>query len=380
MVFVVTCLTVGGAQVALHQLLTRANRRFEAHVISLQEVDEVGRRIEQLGIPVEGLGMKPGSPNPLAVIGLARRLRALNPDVVQTWMYHADLVGGISARLAGLRAPVAWCIHHSNLSPSVNKRSTLLVVKACARLSAWIPRRIVFCSEAARQVHVAAGYHRDKAMVIPNGIDTGRFVPDAQARTTLRRELLIPDDAKLVGLVARFDPIKNHEGFVRVAAMLAAKLPACHFILAGAGVDMRNRQLTGWIEQAGLGSKIHLLGERQDMPRLIAALDLLALTSWGEALPTVVAEAMSCGVPCVVTDVGEAGNMVGDAGRIVAPGDDVAFAQACQTLLALGIEARRDLEERARKRVKTHFELENMACAYEGLYHGLADESGKSSA
>ena len=367
-VFVVTCLTWGGAQVALYRLLSKLDRGIEAHVISLQAVDEVGIKIQELGITVEALGMKPGIPNPLAVLRLAWRLRALRPDIVQTWMYHADLLGGMAAKLALLQAPVVWCIHHSNLSPNVNKRATLLVVKVCAWLSIFLPSKSVFCAVDARRVHEGTGYRADKALVIPNGIDLAHFMPDPAARASMRHDLGIDEATPVIGMLARFDPIKNHQGFVRSAKMIHARTPECRFVLAGANVDSSNAELVGWIGEAGLRQHIHLLGERADIPRVIAALDVLALSSWGEALPTVVAEAMACEIPCVVTDVGDAARMVGGTGFVVVPGDDLAFAQACQTVLALDPVERASLGDRARTRIAQQYDLTAMARAYKSLY------------
>ena len=284
---VITGLSTGGAETMLFKVLQYIDhRRFSPHVISLSSKGEIGDRIEALGIPVEALGMRPGRFSPLKFVRLVRRLHKLHPDAVHTWMYHADLLGGMAARLAGVRA-IGWAIRHSNFSSSHNKRSTLWVMKACSVLSHRIPRKILCCSRVAMDIHISAGYDKGKMVVIPNGFDISRFLPDANARISIRSELGLSKDTPLVGLIARFDPQKNHAGFFEAATQVHLSCPDAHFLLAGAGVEGNNPTLRHAIQQAGVGVNTHLLGRREDISRLMAALDVLASTSsFGEAFPT----------------------------------------------------------------------------------------------
>lgn len=367
---IITGLSTGGAEMSLYRLLAKRSANYNHHVISLSTIGEVGTRIEELGISVEALEMRPGIPDPLAIFQLARKLKTLKPDLVHTWMYHADLIGGISARLAGVPA-VMWGIRHSNLSPKLNKRATLAVVKVCSWLSNYIPDRILCCSEVARDIHIKVGYCADKFVVIPNGIDLARYKPDTLARESVRAELGLSENTPLIGIIARFDSQKNHEGFIRAAGLLHTQQPAVHFLLAGRNIDIKNADLDRWMKKAGLHEVCHLLGQRDDIPRLMAALDISTSTSSGEAFPNVVAEAMSCGVPCVVTDVGDSAYIVGDAGLVVNPGDMRELADAWEKLLSLLPDERRYLGERARARVAENFELGSIVVRYENLYEEL---------
>lgn len=207
--FIITNLATGGAEAMLLKLLQHMDRsRFRPTVVSLVGMGEIGARIVALGIPVHTLDMRPGVvPNPLMIAKLVQLVRRLQPDIVHTWMYHADLLGGIAARLAGCRN-VVWGIRHSNLSKAENKRSTLMVVKVCAALSGVLPAKILSCSYRANQVHADAGYRADKLYVIPNGFELDRFTPNAEARASVRLELNLSPETLLVGLVARLDPQK----------------------------------------------------------------------------------------------------------------------------------------------------------------------------
>ncbi len=367
--FIITGLSTGGAEMMLHKLLQNIDRRrFQPTVISLMDKGEVGPRIEALGIPVYTVGMRRGVPNPLLVLRLARLLRQLRPDVVHTWMYHADLLGGLAARLAGCRR-VIWCLRHSNLSKTENKRSTLAVVGVCARLSHSLPAWVVSCSHKAKTVHEAAGYAASKISVIPNGFDLNHLQPDAEARANLGAELGLPPDALLVGVVARFDVQKNHLGFVQAAAQVLAALPQAHFVLAGKDVDAGNAALQSAIAaHPGLAAHMHLLGRRDDVPRLMAAFDVLASPSHGEAFPNVLGEAMACGTPCVVTEAGDSAEIVGSTGRVVAVGDMAGLARQLIAVLKLPTAERTALGQQARARVQENYEIGRVARQYEAVY------------
>lgn len=375
MVCLITSLCDGGAETMLYRLLSRLDRkRFSPRVISLVDIGAgpMSEKIQKLGVPVRFLGMSPGRPNPAAVLRLTRWLREDPPNVIQTWMYHADLVGGIAARLVG-GIPVVWGIRNSDLSVEESKSLTRLTMKICASLSRWLPERIISCSEAARNIHTAAGYSPEKMVVIPNGSDLELFKPDAGARESIRMELCIPEAAPVIGLIARFDPQKDHRNFVQAAKLLHGDRPDVYFLLCGDGVSWENEQLTGWIEEAGIRCRCHLLGRRDDIPRLTAALDIASLSSsFGEAFPNVICEAMSCGVPCVVTDVGDSARIVGGTGLVVPPRNSAALAEAWRKVLDLGREGRRLLGMAARQRVATHFSLPAVVARYEQLFEELA--------
>ncbi|MGH7964573.1 MAG: glycosyltransferase, partial [Candidatus Binatia bacterium] len=291
---------------------------------------------------------------------------------VQTWMYHGDLIGGLAAKLAG-RIPVAWNIRHSTLDTKEGKRSTYWTVQACAWLSHWLPTRIVCCSESSRQIHAALGYAANDMVVIPNGFDLAAFKPDQAARLSVRGELGIPAETPLIGLVANFRAQKDHATFVQAAARLHADLPEVHFLLCGQNITSDNSQLDKWVTAAGIRDHCHLLGRREDIPRLTAALDVATTASaYGEGFPNVIGEAMACGIPCVVTDVGDSASIVGDTGRVVPPRDPLALAQAWRAVLSLRSEGRAQVGEAARRRIEEQFSLPVIAARYQCLYDELA--------
>lgn len=367
---IITGLDTGGAEMALYRLLSRLSPDYYAHVISLTSLGDIGKQIQDLGVTVEALGMKACVPNPLSLFELARKLKGLEPDIVHTWMYHADLIGGLAARLA--RVPkLTWSIRNSDLSVDKTKQTTRGIVRTCATLSHFMPDKIISCSRTARDIHVARGYDKSRFIIIPNGFDLSVFQPDYTARDQVRQELGIPANAPVIGLVARFDPLKNHQGFFEAAGMLHAVRPDVHFVLAGKDVDPSNPAVAAWVRNAGVERVTHLLGIRSDIPRLTASFDVASSSSWGEAFPNAVGEAMACGVPCAVTDVGDSAHIVGDTGLVVKPGDMRGLANAWDKFLSILPDERRFLSEHARKRVAENFDLGVVVEHYEALYQAL---------
>lgn len=372
---IITGLDVGGAEAMLYQLLRATDRSaFSPRVISLKDMGYYGEKIAALGIPVQTLGLRPGRPNPLLVWKLARWLRG-ETDVVQTWMPHANLIGGIAARLAG-KLPVAWGIHNTELEAGKEKRTTIWLQKLGAPLSQRLPTRIVYCSQASQQVHETLGYTPQRGTFIPNGFDLNAYQPDPVARAQLRDELGIPAEAPVIGCVARFHPLKDYHNMVQAAGIIHQTRPDVQFVFCGLNVDANNAQLNNWIDTAGTGTVTHLLGRRDDVPRLMNTFDLLALASSGEAFPMVVGEAMATGVPCVVTDVGDAAYLVGDTGTIAPPRDPVALAQAALALLDEAPEVWQARGQAARQRITESFSLAAISARYAALYRELVGPEG----
>ena len=373
-VFLISGLEVGGAEAVLLKVLPRFSEQVQAHVISLTTIGPVGKKLIESGIPVEALEMTKGLSGISGAVRLIRRLRALRPDLVQTVMYHADFVGGLASRFA--RVPkVVWWIHNSGAALHALSPMTRLVLRACAWLSTTLPDLILCCAELAKRNHIAFGYDRSKIEVIPNGFDLRQFSPDPHAGESVRAELGIPPTAPIVGLIARFDPQKDHRNFFATAALVHRRLPQVHFLLVGAGLDAGNEQVRHWVDEEDIGAVTHLLGRRDDIPRIMAALTVLASSSIAEAFPNVIGEAMACEVPCAVTDAGDSALMVGETGRVVQPSDPDAAAQAWIELLSLPADQREALGRAARQRIAGHFELAALVAKQERIYLGLAESS-----
>lgn len=364
---VITGLGDGGAEAVLYRLCI-ADRHRVHRVVSLMEDGKYGPLLRQAGVKVCCLGMPQGRLTLTGLWRLWRLLRSEPPALVQTWMYHADLVGGVLARLAGVRR-VFWGVHHSTLQPGKSRRSTLLVARLNALLSRWVPAGIVCCAETAAAVHRSLGYAAARITVIPNGYELERFKPDPLARQRLRAQW---GEGALIGMVGRFDPQKDHDNLLHALALVRRSDPGVRCVLVGRGLDEANAVLLALLERHGLHGQVLLLGQRDDVPAVMNALDLHVLSSLSEAFPNVLAEAMACGTPCVTTDVGDAGLIVGDTGWVVPPADAHALAQAILAALQMRTAAADAWQRRrnaARSRVATRFGLERMVSNYHAVWN-----------
>lgn len=367
---VITGLNDGGAEAVLYRLCT--NDRSTTHVvISLMDEGKYGSLLTSAGIQLVCINLPQGRVTVRGLFLLWRAVRKSKADAVQTWMYHSDLIGGSIARLAGVKN-IFWGIHHSNLAPGTIKNTTRTIAKICAKLSFFIPRKIVSCSRAAAVIHGELGYASDKFCIIPNGYNISLYNIDARAREKVRIELGLKADAVLLGMVARYDPQKDHENLLKAISILAADNFNANFsvVLVGAGMDRSNLELKQLIDKYSLRDKIVLLGQRHDIPSVMNALDLHVLSSLGEAFPNVLSEAMACGTPCVTTDVGDAALIVGDSGWVVPPRQSAALAEALkQSMLAMKdkpswVERR----SAARDHIVNNFCLDKMVKSYNDLW------------
>lgn len=363
----ITGLSTGGAETMLAKLVMRMDRkRFRPVVVSMTGAGAVGSEIMAAGIDVLDLEMRRGVPNPMALVRLLRLLRRERPHVVMTWLYHADLLGMIAAAL-GASVRLIWNLRCSTVEPEYYRGLSGSMLGILARRSR-VPVAVVVNSRAGRDAHTALGYAPRQWHLIPNGFDLSRFRPDADARISVRDELSLPPDAPLVGFVARYEPVKDHASFLKAAARARELRPELHFVLVGSDVDSANRSLNLLVRDLGLSGNLHMLGRRSDVPRLTAAFDIACSTSLGEGFPNILGEAMACGVPPVVTDVGDCAAIVGEAGKIVPSGDPAAMADAWLEILALTPEQRRTLGQAARHRVKMNFDLDSIVARYENLF------------
>ena len=370
-VFIITGLSLGGAEMMLYKVLSRLDRKqFDPVVVSLKCKGTLGDRISDLGIPVRTMGMKPGVPTLASTWRLIRTVRELNPDLIQGWMYHGNLAAQLAVTVAPHPVPVIWNIRHSLHSLDSEKAGTAAIIKLLAKLSSY-PAQILYNSKTSAIQHEELGYKAGKTRIIPNGFDTDLFTPSTEARNSLRTELSIAENIFLIGLMGRYHAVKDHANFLKAAAILLETYSDIHFVLAGREISRENIALQDFIETWGLTERIHLLGERPDMPHITAALHIASSSSYSEAFPNVIGEAMSCGVPCVVTDVGDSAWIVGDTGRVVPPRDPQALANAWKELIDLGSMGRERLGHLARTRIIEHFSLDSVVAQYEALYESL---------
>ncbi len=372
-VHVITDLGQGGAEAMLEKLIlaSRAATPEVAHrVVSLRSVGTVGARLVAAGVAVDALGATGLASLPACLRRLTALLRQTPPrTIVQTWMYHADLIGGLAARRAGRL--VVWNIRQTGLERADIGRTTRAVVRACGLLSSRLPARILCNARAAIAAHARFGYDTGRFEVIPNGFDTARIARDEAGAARVREAWRLHGDDIAVGLVARLDPQKDHATFVRAAAIAAARLPALRFVLVGRGIP-ESAALRELISKANLEARFVLDGQRSDIAAVMSALDVFCLSSRAEGFPNVLGEAMACETPAVTTDCGDARVVLGDDARVAPVGDAAALAERIVRVCALPAPQRRALGAGDRARIVREFDIRQVWYTYLALYTRLA--------
>lgn len=369
---VITGLDAGGAETLLLRLLENLGAERAGHtVLSLRRDGALATPIAELGVPVEGLGIRE-NPTPGDLYRLARALRRSRADVVQTWMLHSNVLAGVLARFAVPRTPVAWGIHLTKASRVVMGVKAVILQRFEAFSSWFIPRRIVSCSVSSTAAMSAMRYRPARVVTITNGFDPSRFHPDAEARAALRWELRLPDSAVVIGHVARAHPVKDHPTLLAAAQRVVDRNPDVCFVLCGELVDASNPAIRKLAEP--LGKSVQLLGKRNDVPRLLNAFDIAVSSSTDEALSLAVGEAMATGVPVVATDCGDSRELIGDTGRIVPVRAPEALAGALLEMATLDEGERAELGRAARGRIVARYSLPKMVESYSKLWASMMND------
>ncbi len=360
----ISTLDIGGAEQNLFRLITTMDRgSYKNIVVCMTSPGIIGRRIEQTAVPVHSLNMKKGTPEIRAVLRLRFMANLFRPDIIQCWMYHANLLGLSIPK----RERTLWNIRCSDMDLSHYGLVYRFVVMAGARLSG-LPYGVVVNSMAGRKAHEGLGYHPQRWVTIPNGFDTRLFKPDEEARSRIRSELNITHDASVIGLIGRFDPMKDHATFFTAAALFMRTHPESHLVLAGRGVTGENPRIRDYAVAVPDRNRLHLLGERDDIPCILASLDIATSSSLSEGFPNAVGEAMSCGVPCVATDAGDTRLLMGDTGLLVKRQSPHELCRAWEEMADMPALARREMGSRARERIIQNFSQERTTRSYEDLY------------
>lgn len=365
---VITGLHVGGAESMLYKLLQATDKnKFQPIVVPLINGGPLYSKIEDLGIPVHSLGMKSGINLFHGMNALKKQIKIYQPHLIQGWMYHANVLSQLTMAFSRFAIPVLWNIRHSHYGNEKDKLTTSIIIKMGSFLSHQAVR-IVYNSYLSAKQHEKIGYDNSKTVVIPNGFDTDRYHPSQEARIKLRKEFNLDEDTLLIGMVARYHPVKDHDTFLQAASHLHDIYPNVHFILVGRGIDLDNKVLAARIKELGILEVTHLLGEQSDTSMITAALDIATLTSVSEGFPNVVGEAMACGIPCVVTDVGDSSIVVGPEGIVVPVQSPDAIVNGWKKLIMLERKDREEVGKEARKRVVSNFSIDEIVKMYEDMY------------
>lgn len=365
----------------LYRLLQRNDsRKYNPSVLSLMKPTSLKERFEALGVRLHTLAMRPPVPTPADAWKLRQILRKSRPDLIQGWMYHGNLAATAGAWLAGFTGPVIWNVRHSLHDLRHEKAVARAVIRLNARLSHQT-RAIVYNAGASIAQHEAIGFAEDRSVLIPNGFDCKLYRPRPELRAAARAELGIAEHTPLIGMIARYHPMKDPVNLLDALAILMKTPIDPYLVIAGRHFDQDNQLVVKAIAARGLADRVRLLDRRDDVHRLLAALDVAVLPSaWGEGFPNAIGEAMAAGVPCVATDVGDSAALIGTHGEVVPPRDPQALAAALARTLSLDAEARKRIGQAARERILGQFEIGTIVQRYQELHDLFLDPASAAGA
>ena len=369
---VISGLSLGGAEMMLFKLLKNIDdNRFDSIVVSLTSNGDLAPKIRELKIPVYFLNMKKGVSSFKAVTEYRNIILKYRPDIIQAWMYHANVFSAIMKALTP-KHYLLFNIRTSLSNVKINKVITRSLIWANAKLSK-ISNGIINNSKLSIEQHKKIGFRKDKNFYIPNGFDLCVFKPNQAYYEKFREQYNLKRDCKLVGLFARYHQCKNHKGFLKVAKILLENCSkeniSIKFVLAGEGCDKSNNELIREIEEQNLSKHVLLLG-KVNSAEVLPCLDIHLLTSYEEGFPNAIGEAMSCGIPCISSNVGDCKNIISRFGGVAEINDYTSLAKISFEALDFKAENKKEIREYIYK----NYSIKKIVNEYEKLYSGIINQ------
>lgn len=367
---IISGLNRGGAEIALSRLLSVRPLIIENAVLSLSDSNAMTKCFSN--IPLFVLNGKSKYSLPATFPHLLAAVRQFKPDIIQGWMYHGSLIASLTHMAAG-QSRVIWNIRQSISPARLERFTTRVIIRMLTRIP-WHVDCIVYNSFVSAHQHGDVGFTPTRQLVIPNGLDTEFYHFRQAARTRVRRALHLPPGAFCFGYLARYHPMKGHKILLDAMRIVAQSHPEAILLLAGFNINVDNNELQSILNESGLLARVFLLDEITDnniIVDLLSSLDGYVSPSLIEGFPNNVLEAMSCGLPCVVTDAGDSARLLSDCGWVVPVDRPNLLASAMGQVINLSLEQRKALGDRSRRRVQEHYSLTEMARAYAELYRNV---------
>lgn len=363
---IITGLGDGGAELTLFKICKYDNNNKHI-VISLTDRGKYFSLLNRSGIKVYCLNMNFYSI--FKFFFLIKLIGSIKPNIVQTWLVHADFLGGIAARLAGI-SKIIWNVRYSNIEIGKSKLSTILILKILSKLSHSIPLLIIIVSKKAKKIYKIKGYDNRKLKFIPNGYDLSILKINKTQKNTFKKKIKIKKQVPIIGNVARYDPQKDHLNLLKALSLIKQKNINFYCVLVGSNVNRSNIDLISKIKKFRLHNHVKLLGRNDDISRVMNGFDVHILSSsYGEGFPNVIAESMACGTPCITTDVGDAAFIVGKTGWVVPPKNEVKLSLAIEKALnEIGTTDWVKRSKKARQFIQKKFSINKMLKSYNRVW------------
>ena len=360
---VINSTDIGGAEKILFNLVKSQSNK-EVIIISLTKEGFIGRELIKKGYKVHYLNFQKNISVISKWIKFIFLIKKYNPEIVHSWLYHSNLIGGLSAKLMSVKK-IYWSIHHDY---EFSSKRMQLELKILGLMSYFIPNKVVYCSYNSKINHINNGFSNRNSSIIENGVCTNKFKKNFYFKKIFRRKLNIEKDHLIIGNIARYHPIKDHETLLKSLKILKSKKVKFKCILIGNGLTKVNQNLAFKIRKYKLQNRVILLGELNEVNKILNCFDINILSSKSECAPVTLMEAMATGIPSISTKVGDAKNILGDTGWVIKVGDHKALAEHIEQIY----KNKNLLKEKstlALNRAKTFFSLELMLSKYKKLYN-----------
>lgn len=356
----ITGLNTGGAEMMLYKISKYRSRKIEYKVLSLTTLGPISDKIRSTGVPVESLGL---TKNPISLLKAFKLFKIINmfkPDIIQTWLYHSDLIGAIAGLITN--TPVYWNIRQEKVSLKLNKWSTVAVFKLCSFLS-FVPKRIISCSKRAQEFHIENGFSKDKFELVYNGFELDAFTPPSTGQLKENFE------KKLVIHVGRYAPLKNQIGFIEVASKIKDQIPEAVFEMYGDNVDNKNPYLDQAIKKhKNLQGSIFLRGRTDSPQELYKKSSLLISTSFSEGFSNTIGEAMASALPVIGTFAGDTEFIIDNDKLVFQPTDYIGIAGEASRIMK-DFNTFSHISGEARNKIEERFNITEITKKYESLYN-----------
>lgn len=365
-IHIITSLGDGGAENILHKIC-RYDLDNQHIIISLKQPDKYSRILKKLGIKVYYLNLKFYSI--FKFFYLIKLLKYLKPDLIQTWLIHGDLIGGLAAKFSNIKN-IFWNVRYSKLEFEKDNLINIFLIRILAIFSYIIPKKIIVVSKSAKKNCLDLGYSKKKLILISNGYDLSLFKCNLEKRISFRKKLNLSKNIFVIGNVARFAKMKDHFTLIKALSLIQLKNIRFLCILIGSGVDKSNLELLNKIKKLKLTKNIKLLGKNDDIPQVMNGIDIYIQSSkYGEGFPNVVAEAMACKVPCIVTNSGDAPLIVGRTGWVIPPNNPKKLAKAIMSAISKkNTKKWVEMRKSSRERIKKNFHIDRMIMNYKKIW------------
>jgi len=373
---IITGLGDGGAELTLFKICKydKVNKHL---VISLKDQGKYFLLLRKLGVKVYSLKMNFFSI--YKFFFLIKMIRSLKPDIVQTWLVHSDFLGGIAARLAGIRN-IIWNVRYSDIEIGKSKLTTVIIIRILSKLSYIIPQFIIIVSKKAKKIYEKIGYDKKKLKFIPNGYDLSILKVNKIQKKYFRKKFNIKKQIPIIGSVARYDPQKDHLNLLNALSLIQSKNIDFFCILVGSNINQNNIDLVSQIKKLRLFDRVKLLDKNNNISEVMNGLDIHVLSSsYGEGFPNVIAESMACGTPCIATDVGDSAVIVGKTGWVVPPKNPNKLSKAIKNAFdEIGTSKWNKKCIKARLTIKEKFSINKMLNSYNKEWTKVYKQNKKS--